>query len=99
MLRNLLLKLIASLLAKVPDDTPIEELSTELADKITPLPIFDTETLWVLNAEGLRSIFAIARSEPDDNIALLTVQANSEWTISNDDVEEWPQDGPGPEDM
>ena len=44
--------------------------------------------IWVLNAKGLREVFAIARHEPDDEAALLTLAANTEWHIGQLDDEE-----------
>lgn len=44
--------------------------------------------IWVLNSTGLREVFAIAREETDDDVALLTLAANTEWHIASVDDEE-----------
>ena len=53
--------------------------------------------IWVLNAKGLREVFAIAREEANDEVALLTLAANTEWHIASDgcdeeDVDDWNDD-------
>ena len=44
--------------------------------------------IWVLNAKGLREVFAIAREEADDDVALLTLAANTEWQVASDGCDE-----------
>jgi hypothetical protein len=45
-----------------------------------------SEFFWVLNINGVREVFAIAREEPDDEVALLTLAANTNFTIRPDDT-------------
>lgn len=47
-----------------------------------------SEFFWVLNVLGLREVFAIARAEPNDELALLTLAANTDWTMRPGDIEE-----------
>ena len=47
-----------------------------------------SEFFWVLNVTGLREVFAVARHEPNDELALLTIAANTNFTVSPDDLDE-----------
>ncbi len=53
--------------------------------------------IWVLNAKGLREVFAIAREEANDEVALLTLAANTEWQTGAHDDEEDSDDWNGSE--
>lgn len=44
-----------------------------------------SEFFWALTADGMREVFAIARAEPDDEVALLIVTANTSFTIKGDE--------------
>lgn len=47
-----------------------------------------SDLFWVLNADGLKQVFEIARAEPDDDLAILTIAANTKWTMSSTDDED-----------
>lgn len=70
-------------------DIDLEGLDAEVHDELGPLPEFETEVLFVLSSDALRAVFQIAREEPNDDLALLTIQANADWTIREEDVEDW----------
>lgn len=73
-------------------DTPEELASAINADLLDGAATQDmpdySEHIWVLNLIGMREVFAIARAEPDDELALLTLAANTSWTITPGDEDD-----------
>ena len=69
-----------------------DALRADELDAASGQDMADMDTyVWVLNLDGIREVFAIGREETDDEVAILTLAANTAWRqheVDDEDYEE-----------
>lgn len=64
--------------ALAPDFLEVVDLGPEDLHEVLPLPDTGLETFrWVLNVDGMREVIRLAHAEPDPEVVLTTIFANT----------------------